>query len=333
MESFTKPAIDVEEQLQLLKSRGLKILDESRARCFLQAVSFFRLTPYMRPFQQPDDPQHHFRPGAGFRDLSRLYDFDRRLRLLVMDAIERVEVAARAVISNHMGPSNGAHWYLEPELFKRRYQHDRLLQTIRNKQDKARDEYQRDCEQLETLLIPEERKERLKATRSRENYARYYGHKYNEPDLMPGWAAMEELTLGELSFLYSGLNRDADKKSIAKRLNLAAPLLESWLHCLTVIRNICAHHDRLWNREPGIKPKLPKTVSFPWPSNLQQQEQHHRMFTVLSILNLLMSQVSPHTSWNRRLGDLFDEFPEIQVRAMGFPEDWKSDPFWQLAAF
>ena len=96
MESFTKPAIDVEEQLQLLKSRGLKILDESRARCFLQAVSFFRLTPYMRPFQQPDDPQHHFRPGAGFRDLSRLYDFDRRLRLLVMDAIERVEVAARA---------------------------------------------------------------------------------------------------------------------------------------------------------------------------------------------------------------------------------------------
>lgn len=82
MESFTKPAIDVEEQLQLLKSRGLKILDESRARCFLQAVSFFRLTPYMRPFQQPDDPQHHFRPGAGFRDLSRLYDFDRRLRLL-----------------------------------------------------------------------------------------------------------------------------------------------------------------------------------------------------------------------------------------------------------
>ena len=102
---FHKPAITVAEQLALLKARGLLIQDEARAALFLEAVSFFRLTPYMRPFQIVDNAAHAFLAGTGFRQISRLYDFDRRLRLLVMDAIERVEVASRASISNHMGPS------------------------------------------------------------------------------------------------------------------------------------------------------------------------------------------------------------------------------------
>ena len=103
MRTFSKPAIDVRAQLELLKHRGLNVQDEVHAESFLQSVSFFRLSPYMRPFQQPEDIDHRFRDGSQFRQLTRLYDFDRRLRLLTMDAIERVEIASRAVISNHMG--------------------------------------------------------------------------------------------------------------------------------------------------------------------------------------------------------------------------------------
>lgn len=109
MRSFSKPAIDVPAQLELLKRRGLLIQNEVRAGSFLQSVSFFRLTPYMRPFQQPEDIDHRFRDGCQFRQLTRLYDFDRRLRLLTMDAIESVEIASRAVISNHMGTTQGSH--------------------------------------------------------------------------------------------------------------------------------------------------------------------------------------------------------------------------------
>ena len=132
MAVFTKPAITPAQQLDLLKQRGLTILDESRALCFLEAVSFFRLTPYMRPFQHSDN-RHQFETGTKFSQLARLYDFDRRLRLLIIDAIERTEVAVRAHISNDLNQKYGAHWYLDNQHFKKNYDHQRLIQNIRDK--------------------------------------------------------------------------------------------------------------------------------------------------------------------------------------------------------
>lgn len=330
MKLFSKPAIDIPEQLALLKQRGLTIQDEGKATFFLEAVSFFRLTPYMRPFQLSDDAEHGFRDGTRLHSLTRLYDFDRRLRLLVIDAIERIEVAARAAISNHMGPKHGAHWYLDAGLFQREYRHQALLESIHAKQDKARKDHGRECQRIDGSQAPDARKMQLKKMRAKESYARHYALTYNTPALMPAWAAMEEITLGELSHLFKGLARDADKKAIARRLALPGPLLQSWLHTLTTIRNICAHHARLWNRELGIRPELPKTANFLWPQHLQQPGQHARMFTVLCILNLLMRQVSPHTSWDTRLHELLGEFAEINLTAMGFPNAWQNDPFWQL---
>ncbi|WP_372029247.1 Abi family protein [Pseudomonas kurunegalensis] len=329
MRPFSKPVIDIPAQLALLKQRGLIIQDEAKAHCFLEAVSFFRLTPYMRPFQIPNDASHTFRPGKRLRELTRLYDFDRRLRLLIIDAIERIEVATRAIISNHMAPLHGAHWYLQRQLFQSNYRHEELLNHIRSKQEKACRDHQRDCLRIDGTTASMERKERLKGLRAKESYARHYALTYDDPQLMPGWAAMEELTLGDLSHLFKGLARDADRKSIARRLNLPGPLLRSWLHTLTTVRNICAHHARLWNRELGIRPELPKTVTFLWPKHLQQPGSHSRVFTVLCMLSLLMRQVSPHTSWDMRLHELLEQFPETHLEAMGFPQGWKRDPFWQ----
>ncbi|WP_269458354.1 Abi family protein [Pseudomonas granadensis] len=130
MRFFDKPVIDVPAQIALLKQRGLRIQNEARAHRFLEAVSYFRLTPYMRTFQQKEDHDHPFRNGVGFKDLTRLYEFDRRLRLLVIDAIERVEVAVRSRISDHMGPLHGGHWYLNARLFQHSYDHKRLLETM-----------------------------------------------------------------------------------------------------------------------------------------------------------------------------------------------------------
>ncbi|MDU9401443.1 Abi family protein [Pseudomonas sp. zfem004] len=331
MRPFEKPAIEIPEQMALLRQRGLTIQDEAKAHCFLESVSFFRLTPYMRPFQVPDDANHAFTTGTRLRDLTRLYDFDRRLRLLVMDAIERIEVAARAATSNHMGPTHGAHWYLQRQLFQANYRHQELLDGIRSKQDKARQDHQRESQRINASQTTGARKQHLVNLRAKESYARHYALTYDTPDLMPAWAAMEEITFGDLSHLFKGLARDSDRKAIARRLGLPGPLLQSWLHTLTTIRNICAHHARLWNRELGIRPELPRNVTFLWPHYLQQPGQHARAFTVLSILNLLMRRVSPHTSWDRRLHELLADFPETNLRAMGFPPNWQHDPFWQLA--
>lgn len=329
MRQFSKPAITVSEQLILLKARGLQIHDEARATLFLEAVSFFRLTPYMRPFQVPDDADHRFREGTGFRQLSRLYDFDRRLRLLVIDAVERIEVAARAAISNHMGPTYGAHWYLDKQLFKSRYDHDRLLKSIESTQRSALKDYQREATRIEKLTqADQQRKKQLLKRRAQESYARHYALNYDEPSLMPGWAMLEELTLGELSHLYKGLAKDIDRKIIGRRFNVPAPLLESWLHTLTSVRNICAHHSRLWNRELGIKPEIPKQRSFSWPGYLRRGTSHTRISVVLAALQYLMQHVSPHTRWHERLAELLQEFPEIPHEAMGMPENWQFDRFW-----
>lgn len=208
MKPFTKPAIDVPDQLALLKKRGLIIQNEERAACFLQSVSFFRLTPYMRPFQRSDDADHGFLAGARLIDLTRLYDFDRRLRLLVMDALERVEVAVRTCLSNHMAAAHGAHWYLHRSLFQNAYRHDALLELIRSKQQKALKDHQRECDRIDTASAPAARKLQLKAQRSKESYARHYALTYNAPELMPAWAIMEEITLGDLSHLFKGFSAE-----------------------------------------------------------------------------------------------------------------------------
>jgi len=329
MNIFTKPAITVLQQIELLKDRGLSIQNEPRAALFLEAVSFFRLTPYMRPFQQYGDNQHRFKTNASFRQISQLYDFDRRLRLLVMDAIERIEVAIRAHISNHMGPKYGAHWYLDKDLFKTKYNYERLIDRVNEKQNNARQNYYKECARIDKAKQTEDsHKTELKLRRSQESYARHYPLTYNDPLYMPGWAILEELTLGELSHLYKGLAKDVDKKSIAKPLNVAAPLLESWLHTLTMIRNICAHHSRLWNRELGIKPEHPKNSQLIWPNYLQRHSPHTRISVVLAILHHFMQQVSPNSRWNYHLSELFEAFNEISLSAMGLTENWLEDKFW-----
>lgn len=330
MSPFTKPAIDVPAQLELLKQRGLTIQDEARAICFLKAVSFFRLTPYMRPFQHPNQ-SHTFKAGAGFRQISRLYDFDRRLRLLVIDAVERTEVAVRAQMSNTMGVQAGTHWYLDRQNFSQYYDHARLLDTVSKKQKDALDDYRRDCQRIDRLNVPQQRKAELKQRRQQESYARHYALTYSSPSLMPNWAIFEELTLGELSHLYKGLARDTDKKRIAAGFDLPMPLLESWLHTLTLVRNICAHHGRLWNRELGVRPAQPRQLGFVWPLYLQGVgQQHTRIAVVLAVLQHFMQRVSPNTSWHQRLFELFAEFPEIDPQAMGMPVGWQHDQFWKV---
>lgn len=86
---------------------------------------------------------------------------------------------------------------------------------------------------------------------------------------------------------------------------------------------------RLWNRELGIKPEQPKQANFPWPGYLRQGSQHTRIAVVLAILHHLMQQVSPHTHWHQRLADLLNEYPDIPKPAMGLPDNWQSDIFWQ----
>lgn len=145
---------------------------------------------------------------------------------------------------------------------------------------------------------------------------------------MPGWAMLEELTFGSLSRLFSGLAKHKDQKHISFEFVLHVPLMGSWLHTLTMIRNICAHHGRLWNRELGVQPVMPKNKGIKWPDYLQRQAKHTRVAVALAIIHYFMQQISPQTQWLKELEELLEEYPSIHKESMGLTENWNEDPFW-----
>lgn len=132
---YDKPPMTLDELVQRLMERGLLVPDQPRARRYLRHIGYYRLSPYAIPFQH-EGPEHLFRPGVSFDDLLGLYVFDRSLRLLVMDALERIEVAVRAALTDHMATStDDAHWYADARHFRDRRRHQKLLHLIRETSD------------------------------------------------------------------------------------------------------------------------------------------------------------------------------------------------------
>lgn len=339
LKPFSKPSISVAEQITLLRKRGLNIQDQQRTEHYLEVISFFRLSPYMSPFQQETESNQTFKSGTSFKQVAALYAFDRELRLLVMDAIERVEVAVRAMINNVMGAKyqtqhelySGSHWYLNPIHFKRQFDHHRLINTLNAKQNRERGELAREIGKINNAQYDDDKKQALINLKQRENYFRFYLNNYNQPELPPCWAIMEELTLGELSHLFKGLAKDADRKQISRRFNTPMTVLANWLHTLTFVRNSCAHHGRLWNRELPIAPKLIQTKQWQLPSTLPNSniQPIRRLFSVLLLLAYLMKQVSPDSQWVNKLLQLIARYPDVPVKSMGFPDDWQQYEFLQ----
>ncbi len=316
---FAKPPLTVDGQLNLLLRRGLQVSNPQRARSLLRSTTLFRLTPYMRPFQIADDPEHSFRANARLAEIVDIYRFDSELRQLVMAAIERIEVAVRAAISNHMAPQYGAHWYMDERLFNRRYDHARLLHDIELQLQEERRKFAREMEQIEKSAASPEVKQQRIENRKRDNYLRFYGEKYDVPPLPPSWAMLEEVSLGAISRLYQGLSRDKDRKEIAEQFGLPQSVLESWLHTLTFIRNICAHHSRLWNRELSVSPKWPQILEPQFPAF-----NRRRFFALSVMLVYLVEHVGPDSDWVQKLHQLLARHQHVPHEPMGFPADWQA---------
>ena len=311
---YAKPALTHEEQLARLIDRGLDVADADRALRYLRHLGYYRLSPYMLPFQALDG-SHAFDPGTSFDDALTLYVFDRKLRLLVLDALERVEVAIRAALTDAMSEAHGPHWYTDSSLFKNGAKHAGLVSDLRRTS----------AAQLQR---------RAESDHSRLNYPsalEHYLTAYGEPELPPSWIMIEGLTLGGLDHLYRNIHESHPKHSVAVTLGINETLLDSWLRTYVRIRNICAHHGRLWNVGLGVYPKLVASRTIPWPRQAGAVPIHyrHRLYPALASLQCILVTVSPGSSWRLRLADLLREYPSAPLAAMGFPNDWERDPFWR----
>ena len=328
MRPFDKPALRVEQQLELLKQQGLYVANNDRAMRFLEVVTLFRLSPYMRPFQE-SDPEHTFKPGSTLKAIVDIYRFDGSLRRITMDAIERVEVGMRATISNHMCPKYGPDWIADASIFSSTYSHSDLLRPLRDQLGRERKKLEREIDRIRKSSQPDGVLQQRIENRMRDNYFRFYGSTYAHPELPPAWAILEELSLGTVSTLFNAIGKNVDKKAIASRFHLPFEVLASWLHTLTFIRNCCAHHSRLWNRELSIRPSLPKEWVIPnAPADRPQPKQ--RLYIVLTMLAYLTDLISPDSQWKFHLAKITDQQESGYLSLMGFPNDWKRQHQWCL---
>jgi abortive infection bacteriophage resistance protein len=118
------------------------------------------------------------------------------------------------------------------------------------------------------------------------------------------------------------------QRAIGSDHGLSGKVLYSWLLVLNYVRNLCAHHSRLWNRELAVKPLIPDRRHDPrWYAGVTVP--NNRMFAVLTLLACLMRQIAPQSGWRDRLFSLFDKYPDIPLAAMGIPADWRKHPLWQ----
>ncbi|MES1026631.1 Abi family protein [Gloeocapsa sp. BRSZ] len=292
-QDFTKPATDYAKQVAILQERGMVINDLNTAIFYLRHLNYYRLSAYWLPFEV-DHKSHKFRPNTEFNDVLNLYIFDRELRLLVLDAIERIEVSVRSQWSYQLGHLHNPHAHLNKQLFDSKH-------------------WENNLEQLKKEI-----------SRSEETFIKHHRNTYKE-ELPPVWAVCEVMSLGLLSRWYSSLQPKKTRRSIASIYGIDDNVLQSWLHHLSLVRNICAHHSRLWNREFAVIPKLPKSKSGLIIDQFIPDSR--KIYNTLIILLHCMEIISPQHNWRIRLKKLISNH-SIPVDQMGFPEDWIKRNIW-----
>ena len=295
---YTKQPLSFSEQIFKLKSRGLAINDEEKAVHYLSNISYYRLRAYTYPFQDNKDSNHPFIKEVSFDDIIELYVFDRRLRLLIFNALEKIEVAFRTKIIYFYALSNGSHFHEKAELYR------------------DIDRFKNDIYKLNEEIY-----------RSSEDFINHYKRTYSNPINPPAWMSLEVASMGLLSQLYKNLKRSTLKRDIAKQFGLPREeFLENWMHVFSNLRNTCAHHSRIWNRRFAVEPKLPANTLFTFILN---KEIHtNKLYATLCCMQYILKIISPDADFSINLIQLIDKCPLKQEKEMGFPSAWKSEKLW-----
>lgn len=283
---YKKPVLTIEEQINLLQSRGLIIVDRKNVGKYLKNISYYHLSTYFKHFQNEDDS---FREGKSFDDVLNIYVFDQKLRLLLLDILERIEKSFKCRLVYEMSVKTGnPFWIADPAVFRTEGEY-----------------YYRIREILDGLKS------------SKESCIRHYFTQYGVPEYPPAWMIIETLTFGQCVMIYNQLTFE-NQEVVAMSYGINKRHISNWMYALSSIRNLCAHHARLWNNEFFITLNQRHGIY----RNYFYNGNGNRLFNYLVVLHVINCKFNPRSSWVVSLKDIIAEH-EINVSHMGFPEDWK----------
>jgi abortive infection bacteriophage resistance protein len=294
--TYNKPFLSYQAQISLLKSRGLVFFDETKALQLLKRIGYYRLSVYWRPLLA-DKQNVVFKPNASFDTVFALYKFDRELRQLILSELEKIEVAVRAQMAYSLSTAHGSFWMENETLFADRQKHQTTLAKIESE-----------------------------LSRSDEEFIISFKSNYSNP-LPPSYITLEVTSFGALSRLYENLKVGIVKRDISKAFGLADRAFVSWLHAFVYVRNVCAHHARLWNKPMQIQPSFPRHPRQAWLTD--RTVSNNRIYYVLSMMIYFLNTVNPNHRFKQKLENLFCKYPNVDRRAMGFPANWHTEALWK----
>ena len=298
---FEKKPTTLQEQIEILKSRGLNVEDENFAEHYLSHVSYYRLGEYWYSMQS-DKEKHIFKEGSKFSDVIHLYEFDRELKILLFDVIERIEISLRTKMIFHLSHEFDAWWFQDFGIFN-----DSLALT-------------------KTLASIEE-----EVSRTKEKYIKEHFKKHKDDRRFPpAWKTLEQTSFGSLSKLYGNLKNNVESKDIiaAEFGAVNHTYLPSWLQSIAQIRNYCAHHSRLWNKNLPGSPKLLSKPPFDWIEDVPKQHESIHIYIHLCLMKYLINITHPTNDFTRRLSDLLKKYPSVDPNALGMKPNWESEKLW-----
>lgn len=293
-----------DELVELLLSRGL-MADRKELTSIISSVGYYRLKGYLLPFKNADDT---FKPNTDISKVWGIYTFDRRLRLVVMDALARIEVALRAaVVREHLAANPDPFGYVEakglPQL--RADKHAAMLKKIAEAAKNA----------------------------EREPPMMHLRETYGIVKYPPLWIMIQLIPFGTLMHYYQGLPLEVQQR-IANQFGVRPLVLSNWIMLLKKVRNICAHHGRLWNRH--IDSKMSRKIGsseelkgLDEALSKQTQDWFTSVFSFLSLVNYLLSKIRPESQWGKRCTALMAKADSFVLRGMGVPEDWRTLGLWK----
>ncbi len=295
---LNKSFLSIDEHLKLLKDRGLTF-EEPYAKKQLSRISYFRLSAYFYPLLDLPKDKHQFKRNATFAQAMDMYKFDRKLRLFIFSQIEKIEIFIRLkIVEIGFVETQSISWLLEEEHFRDISQFN-----------KTRD-----------LLLKE-------WNTSKEDFVVSFKDKYGEATIPPAYMLIELAPLGVVSHLFRNIKKNKLQKKIAKEFGLPPNVLASWIFSLSGIRNICCHHNRLWNRSLPTTPMILNKPQAPWIED--RQVDCRRTYYKIAMIKYLLYFINPNNKFMENLLALHKIYPQVDFLAMGFPKDWQKDNFWK----
>ncbi|TCK99591.1 abortive infection bacteriophage resistance protein [Roseivirga ehrenbergii] len=299
---YDKSPITIEEQISKLQNRGMIFNDVSLAHRALSHISYYRMVGYWWPMYE-DKENHIFKPNTVFEDVVALYNFDHELRILLFDMIEKIEISLRTKLIYHLSHEFDPWWFQNTDLFQDSLS---LIKTLSSIQEEVE--------------------------RSKDTFIKEHNRKYKDDKRFPpAWKTLEMTSFGSLSKLYGNLkNNIKSKDAIAEDYGAVNhTYLPSWLQSMAQIRNYCAHHSRLWNKNlPGAPKLLPKPPN-PWLSEVPKQHEFQKLYIHMCLMKYMLNVIQPNNRFTERLALLMSEYRSVDPNALGFKVGWEEEPLWR----